>query len=224
MPRTARLVVVNKPHHIYSRAHKGQRLFYTDNDYRKYLQILQAKASQYKADVLAYCLMPDYVELVIVPHRRGSLSRVVGRTQFAYTSYLKTRRKHIEGLWAGRFQSCVLGDSYLRTAMQYVESQPVYARIVRKPEKYQFSSAAAHIAGADEAGLLAIDALPVSFRGKRWADALAKKLDEGVRGKIATYTQTGRPLGSVEFVVELEKKFRRRLHPLPVGRPPKRQL
>ncbi len=223
MPRTARLVVPNKPHHVYSRACKGGRIFYTDNDYRKYLHILQTKARQYKAEVLAYCLMPDYVELIVVPHRRGSLSRVVGRTQFAYSRYLKARRNNIKELWAGRFQSCALGDDYLHKVMLYVEAQPVYSHIVPRPESYQFSSALAHIAGIDDTELLTMDTLPDSFKGKRWSASLAKLPDKETCQKIATYTQTGRPLGSSAFITELEKKFRRRLHPLPVGRPPKQQ-
>ena len=54
---------------------------------------------------------------------------------------------------------------------------------------------------------------------KSWQKTLAGKLDAEVCEKIRLHTSTSRPLGSTAFVTKLEKKFRRRLRALPVGRP-----
>lgn len=220
MPRSARLTIVNTPHHVFHRALKGRVLFSSDKDYRVYLDMLQIRARQYKVDILAYCLMRDHVNILAVPHTKVGLARSIGRTHFSYTQYLNSRRKKTGPLWRNRFQSCALGDDMVRTVAQYIECQPIYDKRLRKAEKYPWSSASAHISGIDESGVLALDVWPPKRNRKQWSEILAKKLDTDTCVKIATYTQTGRPLGSTQFIDMLEKKYRRRLRPLPVGRPP----
>ena len=112
-------------------------------------------------------------------------------------------------------------NKFLLSAVQFVECQPVYDKKVRKAEKYDWSSAQAHITGKDEFGVLALDVWPPRPKRKQWSKILAKPLDADLREKLRMYTQTGRPFGGKAFVSALEKRFRKRLHPLPVGRPRK---
>lgn len=219
MPRQARTTVVKAPHHIYQRGAGGQAIFFTEKDYRTYLDMLRDQARRYKTDILAWCLMRDYINIIAVPHQKVSLSKAIGRTHFAYSQYINKRRGLDGQLWHNRFQSCALDDNHLRIVANYVESQPVYKRHVRKAEKYTWSSAQAHINGTDDFKILADNGWPNRRLQQQWAKILAKKLDEETREKIRTYTQTGRPLGSPGFIAKLEKKFKRRLRPLPVGRP-----
>ncbi len=221
MPRKARVPVIDAPHHIYLRAPVRRVLFYSDKDRRAYLEILADQARKCKLDILAYCLMRDHVNLVAIPRRRNALANAVGRTSFSYTNYINNRRNRDSQVWRGRFQSCALDGKYLKIAVRNVECQPVYEGLVRKPEKYRWSSASAHISGKDQFDILAMDVWPPKRTIKNWADLLAGNLSVDVREKLRTYTQTGRPLGGREFIEPLEKKFRRRLHPLPVGRPRK---
>ena len=222
MPRRARVTVVDAPHHVCQRSLNGRTLFSTDADRAQYLAALAEQAQFYKADILAYCLMKDRVHLVLTPHKRGALSKVVGRTQFWYAQYHNRRRKRAGKLWHDRFHSCVLDDrDYLTKAVQFVESQPVYDKLVRKAEKYPWSSAAAHIDGSDDYEVLSFDGWPTRRLRNRWTELLSQKLDEETCAQIRLHTQTGRPWGSPAFIAELERRLRRRLHALPVGRPPK---
>ena len=221
MPRRPRIVVNNTPHHIYQRSASGKALFFTENDYRAYLEILNEQADRYKTDILAWCLMRDHINLVATPRKKNSLAKTIGRTHFAYSQYIGKRRKRVGSLWHNRFQSCALDDNYLNIAAKYVECQPVYGGLVRKPQKFSWSSAKAHCDGnVDEFDLLALDVWPSKRSRSKWPEFLDKKLDEATQEKIRTYTQTGRPLGTKSFIETLEKKFRQRLHPLPIGRPP----
>ena len=222
MPRTARTTVVNAPHHVYQRTLKNRRIFYSDKDRQTYLKILREQAQKYRLDILAYCLMGNYIHLVVIPRRQNSMAKTIGRTNFSYTQYINKRRKRAGTLWRNRFQSCALDDKHMKIAVQFVECLPIYERLVRKPEKYPWSSAKAHITGQDEHEVLALKVWPSRQLRRKWADFLRKKLSIDTRERLRTYTQTGRPLGSKAFVEKLEKKFRRRLHPLPVGRPPKK--
>ncbi len=41
MPRTARLVILNAPHHVIQRGNRRQRTFFNDDDYQYYINLLQ---------------------------------------------------------------------------------------------------------------------------------------------------------------------------------------
>ena len=221
MPRRARASVANVPHLVYQRSFGARVLFSTDKDRAAYLQMLQRQASKHRTDILAYCLMKNYVHIVAVPHKKGGLAKAVGRTHYDYTNYLNSRKGLAGQLWRGRFQSCMLDAAHVPIAAQHVECQPVYQKVVRKAEKYRWSSAQTHVTGKDEFDVLMLKGWPSKYKGKRWAAVLAKALDQEMREKLRMYTQTGRPVGSARFVSGLEKKLRRRLHALPVGRPRK---
>jgi putative transposase len=166
--------------------------------------------------------MKNHVHIIATPRRKGALSKAIGRTHFAYTQYINSGRKNNISIWRNRFQSCALDSKNLWTAVQFVETRPVQDKLVRKADKYAWSSAAAHISGKDASGVLALSVWPAAQQRKKWAGMLSKKMVQEDIDTIRTYTQTGRPLGSEAFYKPLEKKFKRRLHPLPVGRPPQK--
>jgi hypothetical protein len=56
-----------------------------------------------------------------------------------------------------------------------------------------------------------------------WKEYIDSEEDEKFTESIRKHTLTGRPLGTLTFTQELEKKFRRRLLVLPRGRPKKRE-
>ena len=96
--------------------------------------------------------------------------------------------------------------------------QPVYEKLVRQAGKYAWSSAATHISGKDKLEML-VRTWPVPRQRKTWAQMLKKPIDAETRKQIQVTTQTGRPWGSDAFIAKLERKYRRRLKALPVGRP-----
>ena len=218
MPRTARIAVVGAAHLVYQHSAGKKALFRKDKDYQSYLEFLYDRAVQYKTDVLAYSLMRDRVYLVVVPNGEDSLAKAVGRTHFDYAQYVSQGRGG--ELWRSRFQSCAVDGDILRDVVKYVECQPVFDKLTRKAEKYAWSSAAAHVTGKDKQGILDVDVWPGKRLGASWSKFLAKALDSDVQETFRIHAQTGRPLGSDSWVAKLEKKFRRRLHALPVGRPP----
>ena len=59
MPRRARLVLPNCPHHIIQRGHNRQVVFASDDDYLYYLDNLQEWKTELDCKVYAYCLMTN---------------------------------------------------------------------------------------------------------------------------------------------------------------------
>jgi putative transposase len=77
MPRTARAVAVDYPHHITQRGNNREPVFSDDQDRQTYLALLKHYTQKYKISIWAYCLMPNHIHLLAVPH--------VNRGRFSFT-------------------------------------------------------------------------------------------------------------------------------------------
>jgi putative transposase len=72
MPRTARVVLRDCPHHIVHRGHNRCVVFVEEADYAYYLENLEAFKEVFGCRVYAFCPMPNHVRLIVEPHaRRG---------------------------------------------------------------------------------------------------------------------------------------------------------
>ncbi len=222
MPRVARIVVPKCPHHITQRGNNRQDVFFVDEDRDAYLEILQEEAEKYGLAVHGYCLMTNHVHLIATPRAEESLAKAMGRTHFRYTQYINRFHKRSGHLWQNRFYSCAMDDVHCATAMAYVEQNPVRARLVRRPWRYGWSSAAVHCGLAkDRLELLDSSTWGKSFKPEAWKATLTSMLDDRVLARVRLTTHRGRPLGSDSFLSKIEARVGRRLRPLPVGRPRK---
>ena len=71
MPRTVRIVVPGVVRHVTQRGTDLQIVFCTRRDRQVYLGLLKAHSVKAGLSVLAYCLMPNHVHLVVVPNMGG---------------------------------------------------------------------------------------------------------------------------------------------------------
>ena len=83
-----------------------------------------------------------------------ALAKAVGRMHFRYTQYINRFHKRSGHLWQGRFYSCALDTRHSWLAMKYIEHNPVRVRLCRKPWRYEWSSAAAHVDEEAESDVL----------------------------------------------------------------------
>jgi len=113
-------------------------------------------------------------------------------------------------LWEGRFASFPMDRACLSLGARHVERNPVRARLVRKPWRYRWSSAAAHVAGKDDP-LVRVAPLLKAFGD--WREFLSEGLTAEEAEVIRRHERTGRPLGSERFVVRLERALGRLLRP-----------
>lgn len=220
MPRLARIVAVGEPHHVTQRGNNQQDVFFVDDDRRVYLRFLRDYALRYRFRVQGYCLMTNHVHVIGVPEEEDSLANAIGRTHFRYSQYINQFHGRSGHLWQGRFHSCALDEAHYGNAMHYVERNPVRARMVRKPWRYPWSSAAVHVGEARDDGLLDLAPWREYFGDEtRWRRILEQGVEEAFAEKFRLNTHTGRPLGSDGFLSKLENALGRRVRALPHGRP-----
>jgi len=222
MPRVARIVIPDLPHHVTHRGNNRQGVFFMDDDYRVYLAILRRQSERHGLKVMGYCLMPNHVHLVANPHRADALALAVGRTDWLYSRYINERHKRSGHLWENRFFSCPLDEGHTYAALAYVDRNAVRAGLVRAAWQYAWSSASAHVGGADRSGLLDAVLCRRLAGGMEWKSVLRQGEAPEILKRLRKSTMCGRPLGSDSFLARLEHALGRRLRPLPIGRPKKK--
>jgi putative transposase len=81
MARLARVVAPGLPHHVTQRGNRRQQTFFCDEDYQTYLEIMAEWCAAHDVEIWAYCLMPNHVHLIAVPHSADGLRRAFGEVR-----------------------------------------------------------------------------------------------------------------------------------------------
>jgi putative transposase len=220
MPRLARSVFANVPHHITQRGNRREDVFFTEEDRNVYLTWLQEYAKKHKVDILAYCLMTNHIHLIAVPSNEEGLHKMLKPLHMRYAQRINRARGWKGHLWQGRFFSSALDEDYLWAAIRYVERNPIRARMAKKAENYRWSSASAHC-GLNHDALLTTK--PTWLKQYEsigdWSAWLAEGDDPENLEILRRNAQKGLPCGSQKFVRKLEKITGRILQYRPQGRP-----
>ena len=218
MPRLARVIIPNIPHHITQRGNRRQPVFFSEEDRQLYVRVLLDQSRRYGVTFWAYCLMDNHVHFVAVPQAPDSFARAFGEAHRRYTSVIHQREGWTGYLWQGRFASFPLDEARVVAAVRYVERNPVVAGMVRVAEEYPWSSARAHVLKRHDP---LVSACFLEEQIRDWAAYLGEERDEE-RALIERHSRTGRPLGSAAFVERLEQITGRPLTKQRAGR--KRKL
>jgi putative transposase len=221
MPRRARVVIPGVPHHITQRGNNRQLVFLSPGERRCYLDLLVRRSPGFGTRILAYCLMGNHVHLIAIPQAEDSLARILGRAHSEFALAVNRGQGCSGHLWQGRFFSCPMDEEHLRAAMRYVELNPVRAKLAATAWEYAWSSARTHIEDEVLDPVLADD-WKTYFEGwdfGEWKAALSEGLVDAEVEAVRRATRTGEPLGSREFLLELERRQGKRLTVGERGRP-----
>jgi putative transposase len=220
MPRLARIVAPNLPHHVTQRGNRRETIFFEPGDHQVYLRHLAREARKARVEIWAYCLMPNHVHLILVPADGEGLAHAVGETHRCYTNFINNRRGATGHLFQARFASVVMDDAHLINAARYVSLNPVRAGLVSRPEDWPWSSVRAHLQGRDDG---VVKVAPILERVGDFSALIGGNAHchEEEYAQIRKSESTGRPLGSKSFVAALERDLGRTIALRRPGRKPR---
>lgn len=140
MPRHARQLAESAIYHLMLRGVNRDAIFLDDEDFERFLHALGVTKELSGCAVLAYCLMPNHVHLV-VRTAREPLATVMKRLGVRYAGWFNRKYGRVGHLFQDRFRSRpVETDEYFAALLRYVWANPVEAGIVARPEEYRWSS------------------------------------------------------------------------------------
>jgi REP-associated tyrosine transposase len=147
MSRIGRFVVPDLPHHVTQRGNRREKVFFGDEDYALYRDLMAEACRREGVAVWAYCLMPNHVHLILTPRTPEGLGRALGKAHRRYSAFVNARMRVTGHLFQARFSSVVMDEDHLMAAARYVALNPVRAKLVATPEDWPWSSVGAHLAG-----------------------------------------------------------------------------
>ena len=220
--RFARVVVPGLPHHVTQRGNRREPIFFEDGDRDLYCDLLAEQSRRAGVEIWAYCLMPNHVHLIMVPTTADGLASAIGETHRRYASFINARARWNGHLFQGRYASVVMDEGHLIAAARYVSLNPVRARLVPRAQDWAWSSVRAHLKGEDD-GLVVVR--PLLDRIERFDELIAdgpdadRRFDAPLKALRASEA-TGRPIGTRDFVADLERVLKRPLARRGQGRKP----
>lgn len=208
------------PHHVIQRGNNRADVFSDGEDSEQYLSLLKRYSEKWQAPVLAYCLMSNHVHLLVTPTSEESLYKMMQGITLCYTQYYNKKYQRSGRLWESRYHSCTIDqERYLWAVAKYIEQNPVRARIVRKAERYPYSSARAHVTGVEDP-VLGLELFDAEQRDD-YTQILRTDMAEEEKEELRYHSRSGRPFGGDDFVRGVEKRLERPLARRPRGRPKK---
>ncbi len=140
----ARPIRIHHPgliYHVINRGNNRQAIFLEEEDYEKYLGIIYRYKKKYGFKLYSYCLMNNHIHLLIQVNNKATISKIMQCITVAHTRHYHFKYETGGHVWQGRFSSPIVSDDvYMLRVMQYIEQNPLRAKIVREIGAYKWSS------------------------------------------------------------------------------------
>ena len=170
MSRYARIYFPGGLYHLISKCVDDQPLLRLKRQREYYLQLLGESVQKTDAQILAYCILPTQVHLVV---RAGwePLERLMKPINTGYACWLNKNDGEREGpVFAGRYKSVLLEDDYIFDLVRYVHNAPVRFKKAKRAADSNLSSHQAYVGAVDTPDWLDADTLLEKVNPKKgWA-------------------------------------------------------
>jgi Transposase and inactivated derivatives len=204
MPRKPRVEVEGGLYHVIARGNNRQMIFHSDDDHKKFLSLLSVQKAKLGFFLYAYCLMSNHFHLLI-ERQSEPIGRIMQRVLTGYSQYYNRKYRKAGHVFQGRHKSILCqSDRYLGELVRYIHLNPVRAKMVRKAERYRWSSHRTYL-GTEPGTLVDVDPVLRLFgaRKKKARENFAGHVAAGARlGHNDEFYSTGEEgiLGSEEFI------------------------
>jgi REP-associated tyrosine transposase len=187
MARLTRLELEGGLYHLITRGNNRQRIFHDSADYQKFLALLRTQKQRLPFFLYAYCLMSNHVHLLI-ERQADTVGRIMHRVLTGYSQYYNRKHRKVGHVLQGRHQSILCQtDQYLSELVRYIHLNPVRAKMVSRPEQYEFSSHRAYL-GLEPSEIVDVDPVLRHFGAKK----------QVARKNFSQFVRAGKKLGHRE--------------------------
>ena len=218
MPRTARALVGGSCYHVLNRANKKARVFHERADYEQFCALVARAQARLELPILAACMMPNHVHLVVRPHESADLARWMHWTFTTHVRWYHAKYETTGRVWQGRFKAFIAQeDHHLLTLMRYVERNALRANMVERAEDWEWGSLAWRRMRVPP---IALAESPVTLPSY-WRHLVNEPQTSVELDALRTCVNRQRPFGANEWVTRQVGDLGLESSITPVGRPPR---
>ena len=211
-PRQLRIEYEGALYHITDRGVERREIFLDRRDYEKFLDYLARAIECYRLLIHAFCLIPNHYHLECQT-LCANLSRAMHWLNTSYAMYFNRRYQRSGHLFQGRYNALLVQkEKHLQALTRYIHLNPVRAKLVSSPEKYEWSSLQDYLR-MDKLHKWLETEWTLSQFGKtvkRARQAYQEFVEDGLRRKLKDPTKEaagGVILGDREFVDSITGRF-----------------
>lgn len=216
MPRPARHTFASECYHVLNRANRKAVVFHETSDYLAFMHLIAKAQLRLEIPLLAICLMPNHVHLVVRPNGDGDIPRWM---QWLFTTHASHyHRKHgtTGHVWQGRYKHFpVQGDHHLLTLIRYVERNALRANLVKRAEEWRWGSLHWRIR---EQNVVELSASPTPLPSA-WIEFVNQPQSAAELQAIRTSVNRQRPFGDQDWVARAARSSELKQSLFDVGRP-----
>ena len=221
MTRPLRLELAGGLYHVTSRGDRREDIYLSDEDRLVWLDTLAEVCARFRWKCYAYCQMSNHYHLLIETPE-ANLSKGMRQLNGVYTQRFNRRHQHVGHVFQGRFKAILVEkDSYLLELARYVVLNPLRAKMVKRLEKWPWSSYLATCGEAARPEWLDCEFILSKFSAQR-ARAVSRYVafvHEG-RGVPSVWEQLQGQiyLGSETFITKMQSLLDQQIFPAEIPR------
>ena len=139
MPRKYRITDAGF-YHVINRGVERRDVFLEEEDFTKFIDLLQFIKEKFKIKIHSFCLMTNHYHLLIETIN-DNISDAIRYLNSMYSSWFNKKYTRSGHLWQGRFKSYYLyDDAHFWIVSKYIERNPIEAGMVSNIEEYKHQS------------------------------------------------------------------------------------
>lgn len=207
MARPLRPELAGALYHVSSRSNGSDDIYLSDIDRVAWLETFTEVCKRFNWVCHAYCQMTDHYQ-VVVETPDANLSKGMRQLNGVYTQRFNRSHGHVGYVFQGRFKAILVDkDHYLRELVRDVVLTPLRAKMIRRLEKWPWSSYRATCGLAAAPDWLQVKFVLSQF-GSRRARAIARYVafvDEGAKlHSVLRHVRGQVYLGSDTFIAKMQ--------------------
>lgn len=145
--RNVRLWFEGAKYHVTSRGNRKSALFLEEEDYQKYLDIVEETRMRYPFQLHTFCLMTNHTHLQLKT-LETPLGVIMKNLNTKYAKYFNKKYEFTGHVFEKRYGDELLNSrEYEIDVSKYIHLNPVEAGMVSSPEDYPWSSCRTYVYG-----------------------------------------------------------------------------
>lgn len=198
-----------------NRGRRRERVFRDQEDYLRFVKVLQESSTMWNVRIAAFCLMSNHYHL-LVQTPDANLSRFMRHVDGVYTQRFNRSHRCDGSLFRGRYKSILVeAETYLLELVKYIHRSPIRAGLVKRLDRYRWSSHAGYPSRSREWSWLDRGAVFSMLRGAKkdrraaYRKFMSRRESDELR-KIMSRKKIPSLLGSESFIEWVRSWFENR--------------